>query len=285
VTALEPLSPLLLEPVVRAALVEDLGPLGDVTSEAVVPEGTKARMAIRARAQGRIAGLQAAEMAFKLVDPATHIAIEIQDGRDARAGETLARVEGEARSILAAERVALNFLGHLSGVSTATKALVDEVTGTRARICCTRKTTPGLRALEKYAVRAGGGVNHRFGLSDGVLIKDNHLAVAGSISRAVERARTRVGHMMKIEVEIDSLSMLDEALAAGVDAIMLDNMSLEDLARAVKRVAGKVVLEASGNVTRERVRAIAETGVDLISSGATTHSAPNLDVALDAEPR
>ncbi len=257
--------------------------MGDVTSESVVPKGTKARMVIRARAAGRIAGLLAAETAFKLVDPATRVSLELEDGRDARAGDALARVEGEARAILAAERVALNFLGHLSGVATATKALVDATAGTRAKICCTRKTTPGLRAMEKYAVRAGGGVNHRFGLSDGVLIKDNHLAVAGSIARAVERARARVGHMMKIEVEIDSLAMLDEALAAGVDAVMLDNMSLEDMAQAVKRVAGKVVLEASGNVTRERVRAIAETGVDLISSGAITHSAPALDVALDAE--
>jgi nicotinate-nucleotide pyrophosphorylase (carboxylating) len=257
--------------------------LGDVTSESVVLNGTMARMVIRARAAGRIAGLDLARITFHLTEPSLQVSLESADGRDVQAGGALLRVAGEARAILSAERVALNFLGHVSGVATATKALVDAVAGTRARICCTRKTTPGLRALEKYAVRAGGGVNHRFGLSDGVLIKDNHLALAGSIARAVERARARVGHMMKIEVEIDSLAQLDEALATGVDAVMLDNMALDDMARAVKRVAGKVVLEASGNVTRERVRAIAETGVDLISSGAITHSAPALDVALDAE--
>jgi nicotinate-nucleotide pyrophosphorylase (carboxylating) len=280
---LQPLPALVIEPIVRAALAEDLGPSGDITSESVIPKGTKARMVIRARAAGRIAGVELARMAFLLVEPPLKVSLETMDGHDARAGDTLLRVAGEARAILAAERVALNFLAHLSGVATATKALVDAVAGTRAKICCTRKTTPGLRALEKYAVRAGGGVNHRFGLSDGVLIKDNHLAVAASITGAVEQARARVGHMMKIEVEIDSLAQLDEALAAGADAIMLDNMTLDDMARAVKRVAGKAVLEASGNVTRERVRAIAETGVDLISSGAITHSAPALDVALDAE--
>lgn len=282
-TALEGLPALLLEPLVRAALVEDLAPSGDLTTTSVVPAEAEAHVRIAARKSGRIAGLEAARTAFRLIDPSLRIAILVNDGEDVAEGATIAAVEGNARAILQAERVALNFLGHLSGIATATAACVAATAGTRARICCTRKTTPGLRALEKYAVRAGGGMNHRFGLSDGILIKDNHIAVAGGITAAVERARARAGHMVKIEVEIDRMDQLDEALAARADIIMLDNMALETMRQAVTVIAGRALVEASGGVTRERVAAIAATGVDLISMGWITHSAPNLDVGLDVD--
>jgi nicotinate-nucleotide pyrophosphorylase (carboxylating) len=272
---------LLVEPIVRHALEEDLGRAGDITSELTVPAERRLLAALVARKPGVIAGLVAAECTFNLVDPALRVTIEIPDGSRAEAGARLAVIEGSARSILTAERVALNFVGHLSGVATATHALVDAVAGTRARIVETRKTTPGLRLLEKYAVRCGGGFNHRFGLDDAVLIKDNHLVAAGGIAPAIERVRAGLGHMAKIEVEVDSLTQLEEALSLGVDTILLDNMSTDDLKRAVTTTKGRAVLEASGNVTLATVRAIAETGVDYISSGAITHSAPNLDVALD----
>jgi nicotinate-nucleotide pyrophosphorylase (carboxylating) len=272
---------LLVEPVVRHALEEDFGRAGDLTSDLIVPPDRRVRARLVARKPGTIAGLIAAECAFALVDPSLAVNIETPDGSKAKTGALLANIEGSARGILTAERVALNFAGHLSGVATATRALVDAVAGTRARIVETRKTTPGLRTLEKYAVRCGGGFNHRFGLDDAVLIKDNHLAAVGGIGPAIEAVRLGLGHMAKIELEVDSLAQLEEALALGVDTILLDNFTIDDLKRAVAATSGRAVLEASGNVALATVRAIAETGVDYISSGAITHSAPNLDVALD----
>jgi nicotinate-nucleotide pyrophosphorylase (carboxylating) len=271
----------LIEPVVRHALEEDLGRAGDVTSDLIVPADTRIEARLVARKPGTIAGLIAADCAFALVDPSLRVEIKTQDGSRIESGTLLASVAGPARGILTAERVALNFTGHLSGVATATRALVDAVAGTKARIVCTRKTTPGLRVLEKYAVRCGGGFNHRFGLDDAALIKDNHLVAAGGIKPAIERVRAGLGHMAKIELEVDSLAQLEEALSLGVDTILLDNMAPDDLKRAVALTKGRAVLEASGNVTLATVRAIAETGVDYISSGAITHSAPNLDVGLD----
>jgi nicotinate-nucleotide pyrophosphorylase (carboxylating) len=278
---LRPPHSLLIEPIVRRALEEDLGRAGDLTTDLIVPAGQLASARLVARKAGTIAGLDVAETAFRLIDPAIQFRRQTHDGAAVRADSVLAVVEGHARSILTAERVALNFLRHLSGVATATRALVNAMKGTKARIVCTRKTTPGLRVLEKYAVRCGGGFNHRFGLDDAVLIKDNHIAAAGSLAEAVRRARAGVAHMTKIELEVDTIEQLEQALALGVDTILLDNMSLDDLRRAVTLAKGRAVLEVSGNVTLETVRDIAETGVDYISSGAITHSAPSLDVALD----
>ena len=272
---------LIVEPVIRHALEEDLGRAGDLTTDLIVPATQTSRVTLVARKAGTISGLVAAQCAFRLVDPDLRFVPEAADGAQVGAGAKLAVIEGPTRGVLTAERVALNFVGHLSGVATATRALVDAVAGTRARIVCTRKTTPGLRALEKYAVRCGGGFNHRFGLDDAILIKDNHIAAAGGIAPAVERARAGSAHMLKIEVEVDTLEQLEEALGLRVDTILLDNMAPPDLAHAVALARGRAVLEASGNVTVATVRAIAETGVDYISSGAITHSAPNLDVALD----
>lgn len=272
---------LLWESLLRAALAEDLGRAGDLTSQSVLRAEATASGRIVARAAGVVAGLPLVAPVFQLLDARVATVVSAADGQRVRAGELLARLEGPAIPILEGERTALNFLGHLSGVASATRAFVDAVEGTRARIVCTRKTTPGLRALEKYAVRCGGGANHRFGLDDAVLIKDNHLVAAGGVTGAVERARRRVGHLVKIEVEVQTLDQLDAALAAGVDAVLLDNMPLDRLAAAVARVAGRVPTEASGGVRLETVRAIAETGVDLISVGWITHSAPCLDVALD----
>ena len=272
---------LLVEPVVRHALEEDLGRAGDITSELTVAPEAKATAKLVARRPGTIAGLIAADIAFRLTDPALAFTVETPDGSTVGAGAVLAVICGPARGVLTGERVALNFTGHLSGVATATRALVDTVAGTRARIVCTRKTTPGLRLLEKYAVRCGGGFNHRFGLDDAVLIKDNHLVAAGGIGPAIARVRAGLGHMAKIELEVDNLTQLDEALSLGVDTILLDNMAPDTLRQAVAMTKGRTTLEASGNVTLATIRAIAETGVDYISSGAITHSAPNLDVALD----
>jgi nicotinate-nucleotide pyrophosphorylase (carboxylating) len=272
---------LLTEPLVRLALEEDLGRAGDITSDLVLPAGQRATALLVARKAGTIAGLGTAEAAFHILDGALKVRLEARDGNTVPAGTPLLAVQGSARSILAAERVALNFVGHLSGVATATHALVEAVKGTKARIVCTRKTTPGLRMLEKYAVRCGGGVNHRYGLDDGVLIKDNHIVAAGGIKPAVERVLAGLGHMVKVEVEVDSLEQLQIALELGVDTVLLDNMTPTMLADAVKLNAGRAALEASGSVTLATVRAIAETGVDYISSGAITHSAPSLDVALD----
>ncbi|TCQ78670.1 nicotinate-nucleotide pyrophosphorylase [carboxylating] [Ochrobactrum sp. BH3] len=275
------LSPLLIEPLVRATLLEDLGLAGDITSNAVVPSDHRSTMVFSLRQPGAIAGLDVAEMAFRLVDPVVAFERMVNDGDFLAAGTTIARVSGSSRSILAAERTALNFLGHMSGVATATANLVKAVQGTKAAIVCTRKTMPGLRALQKYAVRAGGGMNHRFALYDAVLIKDNHIAVAGSVGEAIQRAKANAGHMVKIEVEVDTLEQLLEAMAIGVDAVLLDNMSPAQLREAVKIIDGRAIAEASGGITPETVAAVAASGVDLISIGWTTHSAPNLDIGLD----
>jgi len=278
---LEPLSHLLIEPTVRAALAEDLGRAGDITTEATVPAGATARAVIAARGPGRVAGLDVARAAFRLMDPSLKIAVQIEDGNDVNAGNAVCMIEGNARSILSAERVALNFMGHMSGIATATAAFVREVEGTDTKITCTRKTTPNLRAFEKYAVRAGGGVNHRFGLDDGILIKDNHIAVAGGVTAALSAAKAKSGHMVKVEIEVDTLDQLKEALDGGADAVLLDNMSPDTLREAVAVNKGRATLEASGGVTLETVRGIAETGVDLISVGWLTHSAPSFDLGLD----
>jgi nicotinate-nucleotide pyrophosphorylase (carboxylating) len=284
-----PLLPLLYEPLVRRALEEDLGLAGDLTTDAVVPPSLRAAGRIVARAAGRVAGLEVAAAAFRLLDPAVEIDFLAADGDDVPAGATLAVVRGPARPILAAERTALNFLGHLSGVATATRDLVAAVAAaggvaSGARVVSTRKTTPGLRALEKYAVRAGGGADHRFGLDDAVLIKDNHRAAAGGVRPALERARGRVGHLVKVEVEVDTLEQLAEALDAGADAVLLDNMPLDTLRQAVALARGRALTEASGGITRATAAAVAATGVDLLSVGWLTHSAPALDVALELEP-
>jgi len=276
-----PPADLLIEPQIRAALREDLGRAGDITSELTIPASQTAEARLMARKPGSICGLIAAKIVFRLVDPSLIFTVAAPDGSRVEPGALIASVSGPARAILTAERVALNFTGHLSGVATATAALVDAVKGTRARIVCTRKTLPHLRILQKYAVRCGGGFNHRFGLDDAVLIKDNHIAAAGGIAPVLERVRAGLGHMAKIEIEVDTLAQLEEALSLGADIILLDNMSPEDLKRAVGLAKGRAVLEASGNVTLATVRAIAETGVDYISSGAITHSAVNLDIGLD----
>ncbi|HXS08191.1 MAG TPA: carboxylating nicotinate-nucleotide diphosphorylase [Rhizomicrobium sp.] len=276
-----PPAPLLIEPQIRSALAEDMGRAGDITSELTIPAGQTVEAQLVARKPGRIAGLIAAELVFQLTDPALRFAIKTPDGSQVAGGTLLATILGPARAIFTAERVALNFLGHLCGVATATAALVDAVKGTKARIVCTRKTLPNLRVLQKYAVRCGGGFNHRFGLDDAVLIKDNHIAAAGGIGPALERVRAGLGHMAKIEIEADTLTQLEEALSLGADTILLDNMTPEELKRAVTLTKGRAVLEASGNVTLQSVRAIAESGVDYISSGAITHSAINLDIGLD----
>ena len=272
---------LLIEPIVLHALEEDLGRAGDITSDLIIPASKKAKVKLAARKPGTIAGLIAAEAAFRFVDSDLKFTVKLPDGSQAKAGAVVATIEGSARSILTAERVALNFTGHLSGIATATRALVDAVKGTKARIVDTRKTTPGLRVLEKYAVRCGGGFNHRFGLDDAILIKDNHIAAAGSITKAVNAARAGTAHMVKIEVEVDTLKQLEEALKIGVDTILPDNMSPETLRKAVAMASGRAVLEASGNITIDTARAVAETGVDYISSGGITHSAPTLDLGLD----
>jgi nicotinate-nucleotide pyrophosphorylase (carboxylating) len=272
---------LLVEPVVRAALLEDLGRAGDLTTDAIVPPTARARTALVARQRGVVAGLGAASMAFRLVDPSIVIAIERPDGTPLAPGDRIATIAGPARGMLTAERVALNFLGHLSGVASGAATLVEAVRGHKAHICCTRKTMPGLRALQKYAVRVGGGMNHRFGLDDGVLIKDNHVAVAGGIRPAILAARRGVGHLVKIEVEVDTLDQLEEALATGVDAVLLDNMTPDQLATAVRMIDGRALAEASGRITPQTAPAIAASGVDLISAGWLTHSASVLDIGLD----
>jgi len=269
--------------VVRRALQEDLGAAGDRTSQATIPADAEAAGTIVARREGVVAGLPIAEAVFHDLDPSVRLERRRADGDRVAPGDAMARLAGPARSLLAGERVALNLLARLSGVATATRELVDAVAGTRARILDTRKTTPSLRALEKYAVRCGGGANHRFGLDDAILIKDNHVAAVGSVGEAVRRARAHGGHLVKIEVEITRLDQLEEAIEAGADVVMVDNFELDALREAVRATAGRVPLEASGGVTRETVRAIAETGVDLISVGWITHSAPSLDVALDFE--
>ena len=275
---------LMIEPIVRAALAEDLGRAGDITGEACIPADARMAAVFVARRDGVVAGLACARLALHAHDPAATFEVVAADGAAVGPGAVLARIDGKARAVLAAERVGLNLLGRLSGVATLTAAYVAQVRGTRATIIDTRKTTPGLRALEKYAVRCGGGANHRFGLDDAVLIKDNHVAACGGVGVALERARARVGHMVKIEIEVDRLDQLREALEHRADVIMLDNFNLEDLRAAVALTAGRVTLEASGGVDLATVRAIAQTGIDLISVGALTHSAPVLDIGLDATP-
>jgi nicotinate-nucleotide pyrophosphorylase (carboxylating) len=272
---------LLIEPIVRAALLEDLGRAGDITSEAIVPAGAQVEGVISARQPGVVAGLEAALLAFELVEPSLRIERLCCDGARVGRGEPVARIAGPARGVLAAERTALNLLSRLSGVATATRALADAIAGSKAKIVCTRKTTPLLRSLEKEAVRLGGGANHRFGLDDAMLIKDNHLALAGGVRPALERARAYAGHLVKIELEVDRLDQLAEALEFGVDAVLLDNMEPATLRRAVTIVGGRAVTEASGRISPETVAAVAATGVDLISSGWITHSAPILDLGLD----
>ena len=272
---------LLVEPIVRAALAEDLGRAGDITTDAVVPADARIDAVITARQPGVVAGLDAALMAFELLDPDLEIETLCRDGARVERGQQIARISGAARPVLAAERTALNLLCRMSGVATATRALADAVGNHKAKIVCTRKTTPGLRILEKEAVRLGGGANHRFGLDDAMLIKDNHVAMAGGVVPALQRAKVAAGHLVKIELEVDTLDQLAEALEVGVDAVLLDNMGPNTLHEAVTMVDGRAITEASGHITRETVPAIAAAGVDLISSGWITHSAPILDLGLD----
>jgi nicotinate-nucleotide pyrophosphorylase (carboxylating) len=273
----------LIEPIARAALAEDLGRAGDITTDAVVPADAEVTAVIVARQAGVLAGLEAGLLAFELLDPGLRLESICADGSRLERGQAVARISGRARPVLAAERVALNLLCRMSGIATATRSLVDAIEGQKAKIVCTRKTTPGLRILEKEAVRLGGGANHRFGLDDAMLIKDNHVALAGGVGPALERARAQAGHLVKSELEVDTLDQLGEALEHGLDAVLLDNMDPPTLRRAVEMVAGRAVTEASGRITRETAPAIAATGVDLISSGWITHSAPILDLGLDID--
>jgi len=276
-----PLPDIMLEPMVRAALLEDLGRAGDITTDAIVPAGLTTRLEMRARDAGVVAGLDLARLAFRLVDPSVRLEVSLADGSAVEPGDLIAAVTGPARALLTGERVALNYLCHLSGIASATSRLVGAVRHTAARICCTRKTTPGLRAVQKYAVRAGGGSNHRFGLDDAVLIKDNHVAIAGGVVPAILRAREHVGHLVKIELEVDTLAQLEEALTVGADAFLLDNMTPDQLRVAVELIGGRAIAEASGRITPETARPIAEAGVDLISAGWLTHSVRVLDIGLD----
>lgn len=277
------LTPLLVERLVRQALDEDLGRAGDITSQAIISPDAGARVVIASRQDGVIAGLPFVESAFQTLDSNIGIENEKSDGDPVSAGAVICRIEGNARAVLAAERVALNFLMHLSGVATLTAAYAAEIAHTSARVCCTRKTMPGLRVAEKYAVRCGGGANHRFGLDDAVLIKDNHIAIAGGVGAALRSARDHVGHLVQVEVEVDTLDQLKEALEADPDAVLLDNMNPSQLAEAVAINAGRAVLEASGNIDLTTIRAVAESGVDLISTSKITMAAPTLDVGLDVE--
>jgi nicotinate-nucleotide pyrophosphorylase (carboxylating) len=277
------LNPLLIDPAVRTALEEDLGRAGDITTQATIPAGRQASAIMAARKPGTIAGLPLAACAFRLIDPSLRFELLVEDGTAVAAGTSVARVSGDARAILSAERVALNFVCRLSGTATLTARFAALVSHTQAKICCTRKTTPGLRAFEKYAVRCGGGMNHRFGLDDAVLIKDNHIAVAGSIAAALAAAKATVGHLVKIEIEVDTLDQLAEVIEAGADVVLFDNMSPPQMREGVARIAGRMLTEASGGISLETAKAIAETGVDLMSVGALTHSAPILDLGLDIE--
>ena len=277
-----PLPDLLIAPIVRMSLAEDLGRAGDVTAAACIPEGARMRAVFAARKPGVLAGIDCVRLTVLAMDPKASITLNLADGATFETGAELAEVEADARAFLAAERTALNLLGRMCGVATLTRAYVEAVAGTRARIADTRKTTPGLRALEKHAVLCGGGVNHRFGLDDAILIKDNHVAACGGVGEAVKRARATAGHLVKIEVEVDRLDQLEPALAERPDVVMLDNFSLENLRAGVAQVAGRAVVEASGGVNLDTIAAIAATGVDVISVGALTHSAPVLDIGLDA---
>ncbi|MFA6268151.1 MAG: carboxylating nicotinate-nucleotide diphosphorylase [Pseudolabrys sp.] len=278
------LSPLAIGEAVQRALDEDLGRAGDITSIATIPETTKARAILIARQSGVIAGLPLAVATFQRLSPDIGILAHFRDGATVASGEQVLTISGPARAVLAGERTALNFVGRLSGIATLTADYVRHTAGTQLRICCTRKTTPGLRALEKYAVRCGGGFNHRFGLDDAILIKDNHIAVAGGVRPVLERARAHIGHLVKVEIEVDTLAQLREVLDTGLaDVVLLDNMDTATLTEAVKLASSRVVLEASGGVTLDSIAKIAATGVDYASVGALTHSAPNFDVALDID--
>jgi nicotinate-nucleotide pyrophosphorylase (carboxylating) len=279
--SLVPLPRVVIEPMVRTALIEDLGLSGDITSAAVISEDHRSTVVMAARQPGVIAGLDAAELTFQLVDPAIVMTRHLNDGMAVRPGDVIATISGPSRGLLTAERTALNFLSHLSGIASVTASIVAAIAGTKAAVACTRKTTPGLRALEKYAVRAGGGMNHRFALHDAMLIKDNHIAIAGGAREALRRAKASVGHMVKIEIEVDTLDQLVEVMEDGVDAVLLDNMQPGELREAVRIVDGRAITEASGRITPETAAAIAASGVDLISVGWITHSAPVLDIGLD----
>ena len=278
---LAPLPTVMLEPLVRAALLEDLGRAGDLTTDAIVPAGLATTTALMARQAGVVAGLDLAALAFRLVSPEITVEIHKPDGSTLAARDMIATIRGPAAGILTAERVALNFLCHMSGIASATASVVAALAGTKARVTCTRKTMPGLRAIQKYAVRAGGGSNHRFGLDDAVLIKDNHVAIAGDVRTAIARARAHVGHLVKIELEVDTLEQLELALSVGIDAVLLDNMDVPTLRRAVTMVAARAVTEASGRITPATAAEYASTGVDLISIGWLTHSVAVLDIRLD----
>ncbi len=276
---------LLVDRAVEAALLEDLGRAGDITAQATIPPSAKAVATFVTRKTGVVAGIDFARRAMAMMDPAIRFSELAGDGTRVSPGDVIARVEGSARAVLSAERVALNYLGRLSGIASATAMFADKIAHTRTKIVCTRKTTPGLRAFEKYAVKCGGGANHRFGLDDAVLIKDNHIAVCGSVAETIRRARAFVGHLVKIEVEVDTLDQLREAMTERPDAVLLDNMGPDVLREAVAIVAGRAVTEASGGVGPDTVAAIAESGVDLISTGWITHSAPVLDIGLDIDVR
>ncbi len=276
-----PLPAIMIEPMVRATLLEDLGRAGDLTTDSIVPAEARTTCALMARQSGVVAGLDFALMAFRLIDPRIDCLVELQDGTRLKPGDLIATISGPARGILTAERTALNFLSHLSGVASATRGIADAIAGTKAQVCCTRKTMPGLRAAQKYAVRVGGGSNHRFGLDDAVLIKDNHVAIAGGVCAAVERARAGVGHLVKIELEVDTLDQLREAMELRVDAVLLDNMGPDLLREAVGIVDGRAITEASGRIRPDTAPAIARAGVDLLSVGWLTHSAAVLDIGLD----
>jgi nicotinate-nucleotide pyrophosphorylase (carboxylating) len=279
--SIAPLPAIMIEPSVRAALLEDLGRAGDLTTDSIVPADARTTCALVARQPGVVAGLDFALWAFRLIDPRIEARVSLPDGSRLQPGDLIATVTGPARGILTAERVALNFLSHLSGVASATRGIADAIMGTKAQVCCTRKTMPGLRAAQKYAVRVGGGSNHRFGLDDAVLIKDNHVAIAGGVKPAVERARAGVGHLVKIELEVDTLDQLREAMQLRVDAVLLDNMGPDLLREAVSIVDGRAITEASGRIRPETAQAIAAAGVDLLSVGWLTHSAQVLDIGLD----
>jgi len=281
VMSLPKLPEIMIEPIIRMALLEDLGRAGDITSDAVIAPDAMAHVVLSARENGVVAGLDFARLAFVLIDPAVRFEPVGADGERTAPGKVLAHIHGSARNILTAERVALNFLGHLSGIASATAGIADAISHTKAKISCTRKTTPGLRFAEKYAVRAGGGANHRFGLDDAILIKDNHIAIAGGVAEAMTRARRHAGHLVKIEVEVDTLQQLEEALRHRPDAVLLDNMQPPMLREAVRLIGGRAIAEASGRINAQTAPAMAETGVDLISAGWLTHSAKVLDIGLD----
>ena len=275
------LSHLMVEEAVKSALLEDLGLAGDVTSDATIPPKAKAEVVMNVRESGTIAGMDIAAAAFRAVDQSVKFKALVKDGDRVKGGKNIAKISGPARSVLSAERVALNYLCHLSGIASYTSLFADKIAHTKAQVCCTRKTIPGLRAFEKYAVKCGGGSNHRYGLDDAILIKDNHIAVAGGVSKAIEAARAFAGHLIKIEVEVDNLRQLKQVLKAGADVVMLDNMSLDQLRAGVELVDGQIPVEASGNVNIDTIQAIAETGVDYISTSKITMSAPTLDIGLD----